>query len=170
MATSVLPSPVFISAIRPSYKHLAAHDLHVEVAHAKRAFARLAHDRKYFGKHIVEQLALFQTCAELHGLTAQLLVGKGLHLRFEGIDAVSRTPKPRNLALVTIKKGLEECHRDYYRSTIKKVCFLKPGLHPAAGRRPVTLTGKASASPQLRPKADNFNRQSFSFDRVKLAR
>ena len=50
-ATSVLPSPVFISAILAFVEHLTAHDLHVEVAHAERPLAGLADDREGLGQH-----------------------------------------------------------------------------------------------------------------------
>ncbi len=42
----------------PLVEHLAAHDLHVEVAHAERALAGLANDGKDLGQHRVERFAL----------------------------------------------------------------------------------------------------------------
>ena len=58
MATSVLPSPVFISAILPWCSTMRADQLHVEVAHLHGAPARLAHHRKRLGQKLLERLLL----------------------------------------------------------------------------------------------------------------
>ena len=76
MATSVLPSPVFISAILPLVQDHAADQLHVEVPHVERAAAGLADDGEGFGQQVVERLAVGEPLAELDGLAAQLLVGE----------------------------------------------------------------------------------------------
>ena len=60
MATRVLPSPVFISAIVPSVKGDPADELHVEVPHVEHAAARLADHREGLGQEGVDRLALGQ--------------------------------------------------------------------------------------------------------------
>ncbi len=55
MATRVLPSPVFISAILPWWSTHAADHLDVEVAHADHALAGLADDRESLRQQSVER-------------------------------------------------------------------------------------------------------------------
>ena len=62
-------------------EHLTAHDLHVEVTHAERALAGLAHDREDLGQHRVERFALLEPALELRRLGLQLGVGERRHLR-----------------------------------------------------------------------------------------
>ena len=115
MATRVLPSPVFISAILPAVQHHAADQLHVEVAHVEDAAAGLADHGKGFGQDVLQKLifrrtplvvvldafeALGQALAEFVGLGAQLGVGERVHLRFERIDLLDRGHQALNLALV----------------------------------------------------------------------
>ena len=62
-ATKVLPSPVFISAILPSWSTIAAEQLHVEVPLAERALHGLAHRREGLGEQRVERLARWRGAA-----------------------------------------------------------------------------------------------------------
>ena len=86
-------------------QRLAAHDLHVEVAHPQGALAGLADDREGLGQQGVElrlerrlaflgivadARALLEARFELDGLGAQLVVGERRDRRFERVDAVGR--------------------------------------------------------------------------------
>ena len=86
VAVSVLPSPVFISAIAPVVQDHAADQLHVVVALADRAPRRLAGQGKGLGQQIVERLAARGALAQLVGLLAQLLIVEQLHLRLDRVD------------------------------------------------------------------------------------
>ena len=77
-------------------EHHAADQLHVEVAHAHRALAGLAHQREALVEQIVEALAAARALAQLVGGLAQLSVGVVLELRLVAVD-------PRDALLV----GLE---------------------------------------------------------------
>ena len=109
VATSVLPSPVFISAILPLVQHHAADQLHVEVAHVHGALACLAHHGKGLGQNLVQRLGLRglalvfvvrrignvfhplgEARLELGGLLAQLGVGERLNLRLPFADGRHR--------------------------------------------------------------------------------
>ena len=74
MATSVLPSPVFISAILPWWSTAPPIELHVEVPHVQHAAAGLADDGERFGQQVVERLAAGEPLLEFGRLAAQLLV------------------------------------------------------------------------------------------------
>ena len=78
MATSVLPSPVFISAILPLVEHRAADELHVEVPHVQHAAAGFAHDRERLGQEVVERLAVGDALAEFDGFARSCFVGQRL--------------------------------------------------------------------------------------------
>ena len=71
VATSVLPSPVFISAIVPRCSTIAADQLHVEVPHVEHAAAGFADDGKGLGQQVVERLAVGDARLEFGGLRAQ---------------------------------------------------------------------------------------------------
>ena len=100
MATSVLPSPVFISAILPLCSTDAADELHVEVPHVQHAAAGLAHDGERLGQQVVERLAVGDARAELGRLGAQLLVGQRLDRRLERVDLLDERANRFQLALV----------------------------------------------------------------------
>ena len=87
VAASVLPSPVFISAIDAVVEHHAADQLDVEVAHVERAPAGLAAERERLVQQVVERLAVAGPLAQLVGLLAQLVVLEQLHLGLERVDA-----------------------------------------------------------------------------------
>ena len=69
-------------------QHHAADQLHVEVALADGALARLAHGGERLGQEIVQRLALRQARLELVRLGAQLLVGQPRELRLQPVDAL----------------------------------------------------------------------------------
>ena len=69
-------------------QHDAADELHAEGLHAQHAPGRLAHGGEGLRQHGVQALAVGVALLELRGLAAQLLVREGLHLPFEGLDAV----------------------------------------------------------------------------------
>ena len=83
--TSVLPSPVFISAMLPTMQGGAAHQLHIEVALPDRAAGGLAGHRERLGQQVVEGLAVGDSLAELDGLCGELLVGQVVDLWLEGV-------------------------------------------------------------------------------------
>ena len=71
---------------RAVVQHHAADQLHVEVAHAHRALARLAHEREAFVQQVLEALAAGGALAQLVGGLSQLGVGVVLQLGLESID------------------------------------------------------------------------------------
>ena len=73
-------------------QHHAADELHVEVAHAQHALARLAADGERLGQEVVQRRAVFQARPEVDGHGPQLDVGLGLHGRFELIDVLDDRP------------------------------------------------------------------------------
>ena len=90
VATSVLPSPVLISAMRPECSTAPADQLHVVVPLADRAPRSLAHGGERLGQQVVERLAGQRAAAELGGLVAQRLVGQRLVLGLERVDLVDQ--------------------------------------------------------------------------------
>ena len=68
VATSVLPSPVFISAMLPWCSDRAAHDLDVEVPLADGPLGGFADHRERLGQEVVEGLAVASLLAEPVGL------------------------------------------------------------------------------------------------------
>ena len=84
--TSVLPSPVFISAIEPRCRIDAADHLDVVVALARGALGRLAHRGKGLGQQVVEGSPLSMTLAEVRRAPAQGGVGERNQLGLELID------------------------------------------------------------------------------------
>ena len=81
MATSVLPSPVFISAILPLVQDHAADQLHIEVAHVEDAAAGFADDGEGFDQEVVERGAVGELFFEFDGFGGQIDVGELLHAR-----------------------------------------------------------------------------------------
>jgi hypothetical protein len=67
----------------------AAHELHVEVAQAEGATARLADRRERLGQEVVERLAVAVAFAQLDRLVLQLLVAEGLEVVFEALIAAA---------------------------------------------------------------------------------
>ena len=71
---------------RAVVEHHAADQLHVEVPHAHRALARLAHEREAFVRQVVEAFAAGGALAQLVGGLSQLGVGVVLELGLESIN------------------------------------------------------------------------------------
>ena len=88
VATSVLPSPVTISAMLPAVQNHAADQLHVVMPHAQKAAARLAAGGKSLDQQVVERFAGGQPAAEFDGLLLQLVVAHRLELGLQGVDGV----------------------------------------------------------------------------------
>ncbi len=82
----------------------AADQLDVEVAHAHDTLTGFTGDRKGFGKQLVEGFTFGYAGLELLGLGAQLLVRKGNHLLFEGIDQLHRLEHAFDFALILASK------------------------------------------------------------------
>ena len=86
MATSVLPSPVFISAMMPSLSTMPPTSC---TSKWRRPIERLAASRqaaKASGQQVVEVLAGFEPGAELGRLARELGVAERLHLGLERVD------------------------------------------------------------------------------------
>jgi hypothetical protein len=64
----------------------AAHQLHVEVAHAERALGGLANRGESLGQQIVERLAVAVAFAQFDGLVLQLVVGELGEVVFQMVD------------------------------------------------------------------------------------
>jgi hypothetical protein len=82
-----------------------ADELDVEVAHPGRAPGGLADDGEGLGQDVVEGRALGELLLELGGLPPQLVVGQGLDLGFELVDAENKGIDPLEGAVVL---GAEE--------------------------------------------------------------
>ncbi len=111
VAVSVLPSPVFISAMQPSCRAIAADQLHVEVAHPHRALARLAHDREALRQQVLERLAVGGALAQHVHALAQLLVAVELELGLEGADQLNALLVLLELlGLANVQRAIQEGH------------------------------------------------------------
>jgi hypothetical protein len=82
----------------------AADQLNVEVAHTHDALAGFAGDRKGFWQQLVEGFPFGDAGLELICLGAQLIVRKGHHLLFEGIDELHRLEHAFDFTLVLASK------------------------------------------------------------------
>ncbi len=91
----------------------AADQLDVEVAHAHDALARFTSDSKGFREQLIEGLAFGYAGLELFGLGAQLLVRKGHHLLFEGIDDLYRLEHAFYFTLVLASKKFFQQRRKH---------------------------------------------------------
>ena len=85
---------------------LTAHDLDVEVPHAKRALTGFAANCERLGQHVVERLAGRETFLELDGFRTNRFVGKRGDRRFEGVRRNNRLTQTNDLAFVPVKKSL----------------------------------------------------------------
>jgi len=101
VATSVLPSPVFISAILPWCQDHAAEHLHVEVPHAQRALRRFAHHGECLGQQLVERRAPGVPLSSARRLLLQLGVGELRELGLERVDLDDAAPVLLQQPLVT---------------------------------------------------------------------
>ncbi|MND85021.1 hypothetical protein D3C80_769290 [compost metagenome] len=82
----------------------AADQLDIEVAHAHDALAGFAGDRKGFWQQLVEVFPFGDAGLEFVGLGTQLIVRKGHHLLFEGIDELHRLEHAFDFTLVLASK------------------------------------------------------------------
>ncbi|MCY1438165.1 hypothetical protein D9M71_543520 [compost metagenome] len=82
----------------------AADQLDIEVAHAHDTLAGFAGDRKGFWQQFVEGLPFGDAGLELACLGTQLIVRKGHHLLFEGIDELHRLEHAFDFTLVLASK------------------------------------------------------------------
>ncbi|MNQ64328.1 hypothetical protein D3C85_787460 [compost metagenome] len=82
----------------------AADQLDIEVAHAHDALAGFAGDRKGFWQQLVEGFPFGDAGLEFVGLGTQLIVRKGHHLLFEGIDELHRLEHAFDFTLVLASK------------------------------------------------------------------
>ena len=69
-------------------EHDAAEHLHAELALARHAAGRFAHDGIRFRQQVVQRFAVFEPLTEFDGLAAQLLVGQRLVRFFKRIDLI----------------------------------------------------------------------------------
>ena len=74
------------------------------MAHAHDTLTGFTGDREGFGKQLVEGFTFGYAGLELLGLGAQLLVRKGNHLLFEGIDQLHRLEHAFDFALILASK------------------------------------------------------------------
>ncbi len=81
-------------------QHHAAHQLHVEVAHVQGALARLAREREDFGQQVVQAAAVLGLFAVFGNARRKIVVGKGLHLRFQGVDGLDAGTATLDVAVV----------------------------------------------------------------------
>ena len=84
----------------PFVKHLAADELHVEVAHLERAPPRLAHDRECFGDQGVERLSGLPPAAQGRGDARELRVAPFPQAGLELVDRGHGTAIAAQQALV----------------------------------------------------------------------
>ncbi len=91
----------------------AADQLNVEVAHAHDTLARFTGHREGFRQQLIEGFAFGYAGLELFGLGAQLLVRKGHHLLFEGIDDLYRLEHAFDFTLVLASKKFFQQRRKH---------------------------------------------------------
>jgi hypothetical protein len=107
VATSVLPSPVRISAIFPWCSAMPPPSAR-RSAHAEHAARGLAHHREGFGQDRVELLACGNALLQLRGLRLQLGVGELLERGLERVDGDDRPAEFLEKAVVAAAEdGLE---------------------------------------------------------------
>ena len=106
MATSVLPSPVRISAMAPSCSTMPPIELHVEMALAEGALGGLAHGGEGGNEKVVERRAVGELGAEFVGAGAQRLVGERGDFRLERIDGGDLRPIGLQPAIVGAAENL----------------------------------------------------------------
>ena len=100
VATSVLPSPVFISAILPLCRTAPPMSWTSKCRMFKHAAACFADDREGFGHHVVQRFTLGQPFPECGRLGAELFVGESLDRRLECVDLSDDRTQTLELPLV----------------------------------------------------------------------
>ena len=88
MATSVFPSPVFISAMSPSWSTIAPITWTSKWRIPSGALGRLADGREGLERQLVERLAVLESLPELGRLRGELGVGERLEVGLERRDVV----------------------------------------------------------------------------------
>ena len=86
VATRVLPSPVFISAMSPSCSTMPPMTCTSKGRMPKARARGFARDRESFEQQVVQQFAVLVALAELRGLGGELLVRERRHARLERVD------------------------------------------------------------------------------------
>jgi len=108
--------------------HHAADELDVEVPHVEDAAAGFADDGKSFDKQIVQGFAVGYAFAEFDGLRTELVVGKRLNLRLEGVDLQNERAEPLDFTLVLRADDLGEDLTEHF---VKGVRRLHDGYQPS---------------------------------------
>ena len=98
---------------RAVVQHHAADHLHVEVAHAHRAPADLAHERERLGQQVLDRLAAARALAQRVGVRAQLVVVEQLELGLPGVDPVDALLVLLELACFAHAQGAIEDRHSY---------------------------------------------------------
>ena len=86
MATNVFPSPVFISAMSPSWRTMPPISWTSKMPLVGLALARLAHGGERLEEEVVERLAVLEPLPELDRLRGELVVGELLEVGLERRD------------------------------------------------------------------------------------
>ena len=126
VAVSVLPSPVFISAIEPVVQNHATDQLDVEMALAEVPPRGLAAEGERLREQVVERLPVAGPLSELIRLGADLGVLEQLHL---GLDPIDRGHPP--LVLLELAP-LAQAQGAVYQS----LGHCSSGYRPRAGSGP----------------------------------
>ena len=87
-------------------KHHGADKLHIKVTHTEHATASLTHNGKGFRQKRIKRLPLIQSFAKFCCFSAQLLIGKSLHFRFELIDLNAALSVLTNQAIIAAAENL----------------------------------------------------------------
>ena len=108
VATNVFPSPVFISAMSPSWRTMPPIIWTSKRRTPIGALERLAHRRERLEEDVLERLAVGDALPELGGLALHLLVGELLELGLERSDVLGLASQPLEPpAFADAQKALE---------------------------------------------------------------
>ena len=94
-------------------QHHAAHELHVEVAHADGPPRRFPARGEGLGQERLEITRVGQPLSQLVGHAAQVDIRQGLHRGLEGIDRLDHGAHPLGIALVLGAEDGPEDHRQH---------------------------------------------------------
>ena len=159
MATSVLPSPVFISAMSPSWSTIAPISCTSKGRMSDGAPGSLAHGRVCLEDEVVELLAVLQPLPELGRLAGELLVGEALEVRLERRDVGGLLGESLEAAaLAHAEEALERSvvlrhQREMSRVGIEVRVSVRAGRPLASSRRtfarPGRRTRRSARAPRL---------------------
>ena len=111
VATSVLPSPVFISEMLPWCRTTPPSICTSKWRMPRRRLRGLAADRERLRQDVVQRLAVGQALPELRRLRGELVVGEGLDLLFPLVHFVDERPELLQLLLVVVAEDVfQESH------------------------------------------------------------